>query len=180
VPQKETLISGTIFENIAYGSECADKDQVQSMARIVGLSEFIENHLPNGYDSDLGEVANRLSGGQKQRLSLARALIRNPKILLLDEANSALDVESERNIVDAIRQWAKQRNTTILTIAHRLSTARLADKIVVMKNGRIIDEGSHEALLERCDVYRNYSFTDLKGTSNVDQVSAQHRHAASL
>ena len=157
VPQKENLISGTVLDNICYGIDNADETKAREVAEKVGVDEFIKQ-LPNGYKTDLGEVGGRLSGGQKQRISLARALLRNPKILLLDEANSALDVESDRYIAKSIKVWAKEHGATVITIAHRLETAKQADSIIVMDRGRVVSEGKHEELLEKCAIYQTLSF----------------------
>jgi len=166
VPQKETLVSGTVLDNICYGVEKQENNEelARTAAQKVGLDEFILQ-LPDGYRTDLGEVGNRLSGGQKQRISLARALLRNPQVLLLDEANSALDVESDRYVANSIKKWAKSENSTVVTIAHRLETARHADLIVVMDGGVIVGKGKHADLLNDCAVYRNL-FSETKATNN--------------
>lgn len=161
VPQKESLISGNVFENISYGLSGADEQTVKAAAKMAYADEFIQK-LPKGYDTDLGEVGSQLSGGQKQRISLARALIRDPQILLLDEAKSGLDTASERIVTKAIEQWAKKRKATVITITHSLETVQNADLIVVMDQGYIVGQGSHEDLLINCDVYQNLTFEDLK------------------
>lgn len=157
VPQKESLISGTVYENISYGTSNADEQSVKAAAEKAYADEFIER-LPKGYHTDLGEIGNRLSGGQKQRISLARALIRNPQILLLDEANSALDSESDRLVSKAIQNWAKTQHKTVLSIAHRLTSARDADLIIVMNQGVVAAYGKHDDLIENSEIYRNLSF----------------------
>lgn len=153
VPQKESLVSGTILENIRFGTEGTSRENVVNIVGRLGLHEFIES-LPNGYDTDLGEVGSRLSGGQKQRIALARALIGKPQILLLDEANSALDKETDRFISKFIHSWSKQNNVTVITIAHRLETAANADEIVVMDEGQVIGKGTHEQLILSCQLYK--------------------------
>ncbi|OBP13492.1 hypothetical protein A5320_18265 [Rheinheimera sp. SA_1] len=153
VPQKESLFSGTVYDNISYGMEQADLQLVKAAAKMAHADDFIEQ-LPQQYNTDLGEIAGRLSGGQRQRLALARALLRNPQILLLDEANSSLDNESDQYVTDAINHWARQYNRTVVTIAHRLSTTRHADFIIVMNQGMVIAQGSHEELMAGSDDYR--------------------------
>lgn len=153
VPQKESLVSGTVLENICFGNSKLTLKDAREAVKIVGLDEFILQ-LPTGYDTDLGEVAGRLSGGQKQRLAIARALVYEPKVLLLDEANSALDAQSDRRIAHALKLWVNEQKATLLTIAHRLETAQLADSIVVMDSGKVVGEGSHHALKQSCEIYR--------------------------
>lgn len=162
VPQRESLISGSVFDNISYGTKNADEASVALAGKKANADDFIQQ-LPQGYNTDLGEIGNRLSGGQKQRISLARALIRNPQILLLDEANSALDAESDRLLSEAIMHWAKTEHKTVITIAHRLSTARHADLIVVMDNGSIVGQGSHEELLKTSPVYHSLASAGSQG-----------------
>lgn len=157
VPQKESLITGSIFSNISYGISDADEASVIAAAKLAHADDFIKQ-LPQGYHTDLGEVGNRLSGGQKQRIALARALIRDPQILLLDEAKSALDANSERLVADAINSWAEIRQATVITITHGLSTVRNADLIIVMDGGCIVGSGNHEELLKSCPIYQELSF----------------------
>lgn len=154
VPQKESLRSGTVFDNIVYGATTADEAKVVEAARLACAHEFIVQ-LPQGYQTDLGEVAARLSGGQKQRISLARALIREPRILLLDEDKSALDADSERRVADSVRQWAAAHGATVVSITHRLSNLGSADRILVVDKGAIAGYGRHAELLAGCATYRN-------------------------
>jgi ATP-binding cassette subfamily B protein len=165
VPQKESLITGSVFDNISYGIDDADEATVTAAAKMAHADEFIQK-LPLGYETDLGEVGNKLSGGQKQRISLARALIRNPQILLLDEAKSALDASSERIVSEAIEAWAAKRKATVITIAHSLATVQHADLIVVMDNGKIVGQGKHEELLQSCALYQKLSFVEPQNTDN--------------
>jgi ATP-binding cassette subfamily B protein len=153
VPQKESLISGTVFDNIAYGATDADEAKVVEAAKLACAHDFILQ-LPQGYRTNLGEVAARLSGGERQRISLARALIRNPRILLLDEDKSALDADSERRVSESVRKWAAARGATVISIAHRLSSIGSADRIVVVDGGMIAGCGTHSELLKGCETYR--------------------------
>jgi ABC-type multidrug transport system fused ATPase/permease subunit len=174
VPQKESLRSGTVFDNIAYAAATAGESEVVEAAKLACAHEFIVQ-LPQGYQTDLGEVAARLSGGQKQRISLARALIREPRILLLDEDKSALDADSERRVADSIRQWAASRGATVVSIAHRLSNIGSADRILVVDNGAIAGYGRHAELLAGCDTYRSLvsSFFGEEGSvTNEERVPA--------
>jgi ATP-binding cassette subfamily B protein len=144
VPQNTILFSGSVRENIVYGLEKVSDNRLWEILEIANAAEFVSK-MSNGLDTKLGERGSRLSGGQRQRIAIARALIRNPKIIVLDEATSALDVMSESLIQEAIQRLTKGRTTLI--VAHRLSTIRNADRIIVMKSGRIIESGSHENLM---------------------------------
>lgn len=148
VPQETPLFSGTIRENIAYADPAASDEAVRTAARTANAEEFIRA-LPNGYATLVGERGIKLSGGQRQRIAIARALLKNPAVLILDEATSNLDAESEGLIEEALVTLLEGRTTLI--IAHRLSTVRRADRVVVLDRGRIVEEGSHADLLERED-----------------------------
>ena len=153
VTQESFLFNATVRENIAYGApggKCS-QEEVEAAARAAYAHEFILE-LPEGYDTMVGERGVKLSGGQKQRLTIARAILKNPPLLILDEATSALDTESERIVQLALENL--MQNRTSIVIAHRLSTILTANLIVVMEGGRIIDQGKHAQLLERCDLYR--------------------------
>jgi len=161
VPQETVLFRGTVRENIAYARSDATPQEVEAAGRAANAHEFIMA-LPQGYETVLGEEGATLSGGQRQRLAIARALLLNPRILILDEATSALDSESEALFQEALER-AMQGRTTI-TIAHRLSTVRKADRIVVLDDGRVVEEGTHEDLLRRNQVYARLArlqWTDL-------------------
>ena len=150
VLQDVFLFNGTVGENIAYGNEKAQIDEIIAAAKIAQAHAFISS-LPNGYDTYIGERGVTLSGGQKQRLAIARAVLRNTPILILDEATASVDVETEENIQKAIQNLAGTR--TIIVIAHRLSTVKKADSIIVLKEGEIVEEGKHEALMEKDGLY---------------------------
>ena len=150
VPQETAIFATSVEENIAYGSGNHSSEQIREAAIAANAHEFIER-LDKGYDTVLGERGVTLSGGQRQRLSLARAILRDAPILLLDEATSALDAESEKLVQDALERLMKDRTT--LVIAHRLATVKQADRILVMDQGRIVEEGSHKALVAKKGIY---------------------------
>ncbi len=151
VTQDSILFNDSVRNNILIGREDAGQEAVEAAARVANAHEFIAQ-LPEGYDTNIGDGGNKLSGGQKQRLSIARAVLKNPPIMILDEATSALDTESERLVQDALENM--MRNRTSLVIAHRLSTIQNADLIVVMQNGEIAEQGTHEELIRQKGVYR--------------------------
>jgi len=158
VQQDVYLFSGTVYENIEYGLPGASREDVERAARLAGAHEFI-SLLPNGYDTFVGERGVKLSGGQKQRISIARVFLKNPPILILDEATSSLDNESEHIVQESLKVLAKGRTT--LTIAHRLTTIKNADTILVLTENGIEERGSHRELIEKggiyADLYKLYS-----------------------
>ena len=147
VGQEPVLFSGSVADNIQYGKEGATREEIEAAATSANAHTFIMENLANGYDTDVGQGGGKLSGGQKQRVAIARAIIKKPVILLLDEATSALDNESERIVQAALDEiMTKQKRTTVV-IAHRLSTIRNADKIAVVREGKVVEQGSHDELL---------------------------------
>jgi len=145
VPQETFLFSATLAENIAFGEESATEEQIRSAAELAGLASDLEG-FPDGYQTMVGERGITLSGGQKQRTAIARAVVRNPRILILDDALSSVDTLTEDRILNHLEEVRRGR-TTIL-ISHRVSTVRNADRIFVVEKGRIAEEGSHAELLE--------------------------------
>jgi ABC-type multidrug transport system fused ATPase/permease subunit len=158
VPQEVLLFGGSIRDNIEYGKPGASLTEIEEAARQANAHEFI-SALPDGYDTLVGPRGTKLSGGQRQRLAIARAILADPRILLLDEATSALDAESERLVNEALERLMRGR--TSLVIAHRLSTVRHADRILVFNHGRIVESGSHEELIETGGTYRFLVETQL-------------------
>jgi subfamily B ATP-binding cassette protein MsbA len=162
VLQEPILFSTTIRENIMYGRLDATQEEIEAVARAANAWEFIDK-LPQGYDTLVGERGVKLSGGQRQRIAIARALLRDPRLLILDEATSSLDNESEHLVQQALERLMKDRTTIV--IAHRLSTVQNADKIVVIEQGHIIEEGKHEELLARGGAYYRLYTRDFQAQS---------------
>ena len=146
VGQEPVLFSGTIVENIMMGKDGATRDEAIAAAKMANAHNFIES-FESGYDTDVGGSGDQLSGGQKQRIAIARAIIKDPPILLLDEATSALDNESERVVQAALDDLMTQHKRTTIVIAHRLTTIRGADKIVVLSKGAVVEQGTHDELM---------------------------------
>ena len=165
VTQETFLFDDTIFNNIAYGREGCTQEEVAEAAKAACIQDFILS-LPQGYNTVIGERGQRLSGGERQRIAVARAILKNAPVLILDEATSSLDSESERLVQEAVYNLMKDKTT--LVIAHRLSTVRVAHRIVVMEGGVIVETGDHDSLLERSGVYRklhDLQFVDVKSVS---------------
>jgi len=169
VPQETILFSDTIEANIRYGKLDATRDEIEAAARAANAHEFIENELPDGYETQVGERGVKLSGGQRQRIAIARAILKNPRILILDEATSSLDTESEQLVQEALERLMHPDGQappegepppggrTTFVIAHRLSTITNADQIVVLHEGQAVEQGTHQDLLARTDsLYRYY------------------------
>jgi len=151
VTQDSILFNDSVKNNIALGKENATDEEIMEAAKVANAHDFIME-LPHGYDTNIGDSGNKLSGGQKQRLSIARAVLKNPPIMILDEATSALDTESERLVQDALEKM--MQNRTSIVIAHRLSTIKNADAIVVMSKGEIVEQGTHEELMKSAKGYK--------------------------
>ena len=151
VAQEPVLFSGTIRDNIAYGKDGATQAEIERAARDAHAHDFITG-FPDGYATMIGERGTKLSGGQKQRIALARALIADPRVLILDEATSNLDAESEAAVQSALARLMHGRTTII--VAHRLSTVRDADRIVVIDDAGVVEQGGHDELMERRGTYR--------------------------
>jgi subfamily B ATP-binding cassette protein MsbA len=160
VTQETVLFRGTIRDNIAHGLPGAREVDIERAARLARAHEFIQR-LPRGYDSMVGEGGTGLSGGQRQRIAIARAILRDPAILILDEATSMIDTESEARIAEALAEFSAGRTT--LVVAHRLATVLRCDEIVVMDRGTVLDRGTHESLLARCPLYRDLAGGELVG-----------------
>jgi subfamily B ATP-binding cassette protein MsbA len=151
VTQEPILFNDTIANNIKLGKENATEEEITEAAKIANAHDFIIKK-DGGYNSNIGDRGSKLSGGERQRLTIARAVLKNPPILILDEATSSLDTESERLVQDAINNM--MQNRTSIVIAHRLSTIRHADEIIVLQKGKIVERGNHDELLSQNGFYR--------------------------
>ena len=165
VLQDTVLFHGTIYENIAFGNPQAIREDIIAAAKLANADEFI-SRMPQGYDTPVGERGSTLSGGQRQRIGIARVMVRNNPILLLDEPTAALDSESEKLVIDALEKLMK--NKTVIAIAHRLTTIRDADQIIVISGGVVAESGSHDQLLQKNGIYADLYRTQFDtGTEKV-------------
>ena len=169
VPQETILFSGTVGDNIRYGVPAASDDEVQSAAKAAQAHDFIVG-LSQGYETHIEERGTNLSGGQKQRIAIARALLTKPKILILDDSTSSVDVETETKIQDALDSQMRQHTT--LVVAQRISTVLKADKIVVIDNGHIAAEGTHQELMQSSPIYQEIYESQLGNGFRLEGESA--------
>ena len=169
VPQEPALFSGTVRENIAYARPDASAADVEAAAQVANAHEFIVQ-LPEQYETVVGERGVKLSGGQRQRIAIARAVLKDPAVLVLDEATSSLDNESERLVEMALERLLVGRTTLI--IAHRLSTVQRADRLVVLDAGKIVEEGTHAELLRRGGIYARLFQMQWRGGENLAEALA--------
>ena len=167
VLQKNELFSGTIKENLRWGNQDASDEELEHVCRLACAHEFIET-FPKGYDTYIEQGGTNVSGGQKQRLCIARALLKKPKILILDDSTSAVDTKTDARIRQAFAQEIP--NTTKLIITQRAASVEHADKIVVLDEGEVVDVGTHSQLMERCDIYREVYISQQKGGSADEAV----------
>jgi subfamily B ATP-binding cassette protein MsbA len=151
VTQQAILFNDSVYNNIAFAMTDVSRAEVEQAAKVANAHEFI-SEMEDGYETNIGDRGQKLSGGQRQRLSIARAVLANPPILILDEATSALDTESEKLVQEALANVMKDR--TSLVIAHRLSTIQHADEIIVLKKGEIVERGTHAELIKKEGVYK--------------------------
>jgi ATP-binding cassette subfamily B protein/subfamily B ATP-binding cassette protein MsbA len=170
VMQEPFLFPFTVAENIAFGRPDASREEIEAAARAANAHAFIEK-LPKGYDTHLGQRGTTLSGGERQRLSIARALLKNAPILILDEPTSALDAETEQSVMQAIERLMRGRTTFI--IAHRLSTVRRADVILVLKDGQVAESGTHDELIARGQVYARLHHTQFRPSGTEPSLARQ-------
>jgi len=171
------LFSATVADNIAYANPSATADQIERAAQRAQAHDFIER-LPDGYATLVGERGLTLSGGQRQRIAIARALLADPRILILDDATSSVDAQTEAEIKRGLREALSDRTTFI--VAHRLSTISLADEVVVMDAGRVVDRGTHEELLDRCELYREIADHGFADTTFLQRDLEEREEVAKL
>lgn len=174
VAQETFLFNSTVKENIAFGRPSATQEEIEQVAKAANIHEFIMT-MEDGYDSMVGERGTNLSGGQKQRLSIARALLKNPPILILDDSTSALDTETELLIQKALVSLTQSRTTFV--IAQRISTVKRADKIVVLDGGKIVEMGTHDDLVHAGGLYSEIFRIQLSGQDSGEAAATQSREA---
>jgi ATP-binding cassette subfamily B protein len=170
--QNPVLLDATIADNIALGKEDAKPEEIIAAAKAAKAHEFIMK-LPEAYDTEVGMQGSRLSGGERARVALAAALLKDPKILILDEPTAALDALTEDEVTEELERLTRGRTTII--IAHRISTLRFTNRIIVMENGRIVEEGTHEELLKRDGLYKRLWEAQLKGLTRMSGMEAESR-----
>jgi ATP-binding cassette subfamily B protein len=164
VSQETYLFLGSVYENIAYARPTASKEEILSAARAAGAHDFIIR-LPHGYETQIGEGGIGLSGGERQRISIARAILRNPRILILDEATASMDTETERKVQNAIEDLSKGRTT--LVIAHRLSTLKDVDRLIVIEDGKVAEQGTHLELLAKKGIYHTLFSLQMQAMRSI-------------
>jgi subfamily B ATP-binding cassette protein MsbA len=169
VPQDTVLFAGSVYDNVRYGRLDARREEVVAAARAANAEDFIEA-LPGGYETEVGERGAKLSGGQRQRIAIARTLLKDPRILILDEATSSLDTESEALVQEALERLMAGRTTFV--IAHRLSTVRNADRILVLAYGKIVEQGTHQELLAKGGLYRRLYEMQFREQESEPTVAA--------
>jgi ATP-binding cassette subfamily B (MDR/TAP) protein 1 len=165
VPQDNVLFQGTIRFNISLGARpghTPTDEELEEACKLANIHDVIME-FPQGYDTECGSMGSQFSGGQRQRLSIARALVRKPKLLLLDESTSALDAESERALEQGLERAVKGHGVTVIAIAHRLRTIARADVIFLVEGGRVVDQGRHEELVQRSESYRVNALHQMSG-----------------
>tara|TARA_Y100001934_G_C12363699_1_gene782203 strand:- start:2645 stop:3238 length:594 start_codon:yes stop_codon:yes gene_type:complete len=160
VTQNAIMFDDSVLNNLKYGKRDATLEQVKAAAVKAKAHQFIESKLEDGYETVIGEGGGTLSGGQRQRLALARAILTDPEIIILDEATSQIDLESEQVIHQVLAEFLANR--TAIMISHRMASLQLADRIIVMDQGRIVDDGTHKELLQRNAIYQRMAATELK------------------
>jgi ATP-binding cassette subfamily B protein len=166
VPQKAVLFSGTIAENIRWGKQDASDEEVIAAAKVAQAHEFISK-LPDGYQTRVSRGGQNFSGGQKQRLTIARAVVAHPQILILDDSASALDFVTDAALRQAIRQ--SSRDATVLLVSQRVSTIRQTDRLIVFEDGCIAGTGAHDELIQTCDVYREIYFSQVSNEEEAHE-----------
>jgi ATP-binding cassette subfamily B protein len=167
VPQESILFSGTVQENIRFGNPDAPKEQIITVAKIAQAHEFIMK-LPDGYDTHIEQRGINLSGGQKQRIAIARALLTRPKILILDDSTSSVDVETEGKIQTSLKEWLQ--DCTSFIVAQRISTVLNADKIIVLDKGMIVAQGTHSELMQNSPIYQEIYDSQLGDGINANNI----------
>ena len=158
VPQKGLLFTGTIADNLRYGKSDATMEELERAAATAQSLSFI-NEMPNGFDTEVAQGGTSVSGGQKQRLSIARALVKDPQVLIFDDSFSALDFKTDAALRKALRERASEK--TLIIVAQRINTIMDADQILVMEDGRIVGRGTHEELLRTCELYKEIAMSQL-------------------